>query len=337
MLLPDEFTQAKNVFESPTFETDAIERVPRTLDRRTFLNERRQSRLQQKQTDALQAVPLENSNAKVAWSQVKHLREENRRLRFEMDEKRIELQRLITEYTALQGEFDKEIAVVHNGHQQEIEHYQKHLNEVMDERNRLHEEQITLEKRYQELYHSFQDAVEEEAQKKITDAAKTLVESPESAPVLLQDIKKTVELQVRQVEDKHLLDTLYLKGDLQRMTEVIQQERQQIEEERQCLLALQNNAREQAQLRYKTLQERLRDRWRARLLITAIGTPLLLVALQYLFLVLLRVPIEASISFALIAPIVLCVILVYVLPTPLAMIKNIYTELPHKVRVKKED
>ncbi len=70
---------------------------------------------------------------------------------------------------------------------------------------------------------------------------------------------KTLELQVRQEEDKHLVEALYLKREVQRMAAILDQERQQIEEERHNLLVMQNTAREQAELRQKTLQARLRS------------------------------------------------------------------------------
>jgi len=329
MLSSDDTTQTTQV-------TEAIERLPRPLDRRSSGNERRQPLLQQKQTDVLPQVTVDTPHSKVAWRQVIYLREENRRLRFELEGQRAEMQQLVAEYTSLQAHFEQEVAVVHSGYQQEREQYQSHLQDLMDERNRLQEAQTQLEHRYQDLYHTFQDAVEEEAQKMVTEAAQTLELSPDSTPLVLQDVMKTLELQVRQEEDKHLVEALYLKREVQRMAESLAQERALIAEERQRLLVMQNTAREQAELRQKTLQLRLRSRWKARTIITTVGMIFLLVILQFLFLNLAHVKLAAYISFLLLLPIIICSLLAFLLFGPLARARESYYITPRKKKSGKD-
>lgn len=345
--MPEDFTQTTDALDAGLQDTGALEAnlkdtgvletLPRTLDWRSILNERRQSILQQKQTESLPRLTNgDTANTKVAWRQVLQLREENRRLRFDLEEQRSELQRLIAEYTAMQEEFDREIAIIHNGHQQEIEHYHQHLNEMIDERNRLQDAHSLLEQRYQNLYHSFQDAAEEEAQKMVTEAAKTLELPSGTTPVLFQDVVKTVEFKVRQEEDKHLIEALYLKREVQSMAEKLQQARQQIDQERQNLLIMQNTVREQAVLRHKMLQARLEARWTMKSVCTAIGVLFLLVVMQFVFLYFLNVRVAPAVSLSILAPIVLCIVCAILFATPYKTIKHIYTGAPHRKKVKNE-
>ena len=92
---------------------------------------------------------------------------------------------------------------------------------------------------------------------------------------------KTIEFQVRQEEDKHLVEALYLKREVQRMATLLDQERQEIEEERHNLLVMQSTAREQTELRQKTLQARLRSRWKVRSITITIGMVILLVTFSF--------------------------------------------------------
>src|SRR5205085_9775163 len=141
-------------------------------------------------------------------------------------------------------QFEKEIEATHYGHQQEIEQYQSHLREMMEERKELQESYQALQRRYQELYHDYQDtfheAVEEEASKMVTDAARTLVLSPEHVPPLLHDVKKTVEFQIKQEEDQHIAEALYMMRQAQIKAEQLEQElaheRAQMDIERQNIV-----------------------------------------------------------------------------------------------------
>jgi hypothetical protein len=279
---------------------------------------------------------VETPHAKVAWRQVIQLREENRHLRFELEEQRTEMQQLLAEYNVLQAQFDQEATGIHSGYLQEREQYQRHLHALMDERNRLQETYTNLERRYMDLYHTFQDAVEEEAHRMVTEAAQTIELSPDSAPLLFQDVMKTLELQVRQEEDKHLVEALYLKREVQRMAALLEQERQHIEEERHNLLVMQNTAREQANLRQKTLQARLRSRWKLRSITVTVGMIILLVTLQFLFLNLARIKIAAEISFLLLLPIIVCSLLAFVLSGPFSRARDTYFGASHQKKVNKD-
>lgn len=320
MLSPDEMTQT----------TEALEQLPRTLDRRSSASERRQSILQHKQTEGLPVVTTEPPNGRVAWRQVILFREENRRLRGELEDQQAELQRLMSDYTTLRDGVEQEVAVIHNGYRKEIEQYQTHLQEMMEERNRLQEANAQLEQRYQELYHTFRDEVEQEARKMMTEAAQTVILAPEKVPDLLHDVVKTVELQVRQEEDKHLVEALYFKREVQRIADLLEQERQQMSKERQQLAVWQNSVREQAELRYKTLDARLRTRWRTVSVGTSVGLLALLVVLQFICLAFLHVAVMTPVAVAILAPIVLCVIGAIVLAGPLDMLKHFYLSVPHK-------
>ncbi len=311
-----------------TSTTESLEQLPRTLDRRSALSERRQSMLQQKQTDDLPALTLDTPHTKIAWRQVVALREENRRLRFALEDQQAELQQLLSDYTTLKDGLDQEIAVIHNGHQQEIEQYQSHLQALMDERNRLHNAYSMVDLRYQDLYHTFQDAVEDEAQKMMTEATQTIMLTPDKAPALWQDVVKTLEIQVRQAEDKHLVEALYLKHEVQRTLAQLEQEREQVDAERQCLVVLQNSAREQAELRHKTLHERLHTRWRVASVATSLGLLGALMVLQFVSLFLFQVHLTTSISLAMLLPVIVCTVLALALVNPLKWVKHIYNHIP---------
>src|SRR5438876_4871374 len=146
---------------------------------------------------------------------------------------------------------------------------------------------------------------------------------------------KTLELQVRQEEDKHLVEALYLKREVQRMVSVLEQERRQIEEERHNLLVMQNTAREQAELRQKTVRDKLRYRWKVGSITLTIGMVILLVTMQFLFLNLAHIKIAAQISFLLLLPIIVCSLLALVLSGPLSRARFIYHGAPHKKKVPK--
>lgn len=329
MLLPDDTTQ----------NTATSEQVSRTYDHRSALSTRRRNIFQQKQsereTESLPVVKKDapeqgTPHAKGAWRQVLQLREENRRMRRELEGIRSEMQRLLAEYTAVQGNFEREVTVIHSGQLQELAQVQHHLRDVMNERNRFQESYRKMEHRYQELYSNFQVAVEEESEKILSDAAQTLVLSPENAPAVLRGAVKTIELQVRQDGDQHLVEAHTLKDEFRRITSRLEQEQSELEQERQTLLRMQNSVREQAELRHRTLQAHLRARWTAALAFITTGVLVLLVVLQYLFLFLLRVYISTVISVALLAPIVVCVIVAAMFSRPFSTMRHFYRSAPHK-------
>jgi hypothetical protein len=313
MLLSDDQTF---VPEATEHATDAIERLPFSGNRRSVRNGRRQSLLQQKQTDPLPRVSGEASNRKLAWRQVIQLREENKRLHCELN--------------AFQTQFEQKLAAVRSGHQQEVEQYQNYLRDLMEEYNHLQEAQRHLEHRYQELSHTFQEAVEDEAHKMVTEAASTVVLSPEHTPVLLRDLKKTIELQTRQVNDQHVAQTLYLMREAQRkaqqMEQELDQERQQLATERQNLLTLQNSLREQAKLRFAIQQAHLQARWVAALATTVTVIVLVFIFLQWLVYQALGLPLLD----AFLLPVFICFILTLLAARLWASYKHFHHSTPHK-------
>src|ERR1700733_1189743 len=88
-----------NMFSSEEISqtTEALDKLPRTFDRRSALNERRQHILQQKQTDVLPVLGSESPSTKWAWRQMVQLREENRRLRASLEDLRVEMQQLVAD------------------------------------------------------------------------------------------------------------------------------------------------------------------------------------------------------------------------------------------------
>jgi hypothetical protein len=285
MLPPDDTTQT----------TGSSERTPRPHNRRDSLSERRQNILHQKQTDTLPVVNNEAPNGRIAWRQLIQLREENKRLRWEL------------------SELEKEIEAIHSSHQQEIEQYENHLQNMMEERDRLKESHYQLERRYQELYHDFHNTVEEEAQKMVQEAARTLVLSPESRPTMMNDAMRTVELHFRQVEDERTAEALYLMRQAQRKAKEMEQElvneRQQIALERQNIQNLHNSIREQARLRKRVVEQHLRAQNTLSLILITTTVLVLLPVFQIILLSLVRVKMAPGTYFLLFVPIVVCVLL----------------------------
>lgn len=233
-----------------------------------------------------------------------------------------------------------EIEAIHKGYQQEIQQYETHLAEMMEERNQLLEEHQMLERRHQELYYNFLASVEEEAHKMVTEAARTITLplNGKETPPLLRDAVQTLEVHARRLEDEHTAHTLYLMREAQRKAALLEEqlrlERQQIAQERQNLINLQNSVREQAQLRYKTIQSRLQARWKLQLVI---ATGILLVVLlfgQAIGLHLLHVPMSASLIFTLIVPVFLCPVVAYAYVYLHRLGLYIYHGAPHRTKVK---
>jgi hypothetical protein len=340
MFAPDEITQT----------TGALERLPRGLARQSTLSGKRQRRTEEKNTDTLAPLTtdtlaplttdtlapltLESPKAKAVSRQMAQLRKENRYLRAALEEQRTEMQKVLSEYAQLHSEFDQEIAVVHQGHQQDLAYYQTQLQELMDERNQLNETQQTLEERYQALQESFQGTVQEEAHKLMQEATEAAMRSPETVPPLVQDVVKTVELHVRQEEEKHLIEALYLKREVKRMAEFLEQERQQLQKEQQQLLSFQLSVREQANTRHKLIEERLHTRQRVFSILTSLALLTLFVVLEFVCLALFQTPFVGSVALSIMLPIVACILLRIVLEAPLDLLKTIYTSAPHKRRVK---
>ncbi len=306
--------------EATEHTTDAMERLEQPPNRRNHLDGRRQSFLQQKQTDALPQVNSDTTSGKPAWRQVIQLREENKRLRYELN--------------ILQARLDQERAAIQSSHQQEIEQYQHHLRDLMEEHNQMQEAQRALEQRYQKLYHSFLEAVEEEAHKMITEAVHTVELSPQQ-PVVLRDLKKTIELQARQVEDQHVAQTLYLMREAQhkaqQMEQELDRERQQIATERQNLVTLQTSIRTQAQLRYDTQKTQLQAHWTFKVTVTVTIALLCVLALQGAF-----VSLGLPLLFSSIAAIFVAVVLAAIVARAWSLSSHIRTSTPRRIIVKEK-
>jgi len=304
--------------------------------RQNILLQKQQERQQDRNTDVLSGVnteALEVPNMKLPVRQLALLREENKRLERELEIVREEMRQLSGKYAAIRTEYENELVVIHNGQQQEIAQYSNQLQEVIGERNHLKESYFQLERRYQELYSNFQGAVEDEAQKIVAEAAKTLILAPDKPPVLMHDVMKTIELHAQQVEDKQLVEVLYLKREVQRLSEQLNGERQELEQERQQLLQMQHSLREQAELRHKVIQTRLRTRWAMGIALVTTTSLVLLVLLQVLFLKIDHVAFTAPLDFAIFAPVLFGVIFSLIFAHPLSMIRSIYKGAPHKKKV----
>src|SRR5215471_4316835 len=180
MYLPDDTTSHTSIRPG--------ERPLRAASRREFINEKRH-----KNTDLLPKINGEMSGGKAALRQIAQLREENKRLRWELYEQ----QRLTIQHKNVQAHLEQEIESIQHSHEQAIEQYNVHLLEMIEEHKQLQEEKQQLERRYQELDHTFHDTVELEANKLVEEAAQTLNLSPEHTPPLLRDVAKTLEFQTK--------------------------------------------------------------------------------------------------------------------------------------------
>lgn len=312
-------------------DTEALEALGQPSQPKQETSGRRHTTTSRKQTSSL--PPTETPGARVAWRQAVQLREENRRLRQEVDELRSELRSLIQEYTNQQNRYEQEVAIIHSGHQQEIGQYEQHLRDLTAERNDAQQEQQRLEERYQELHQAFQEAVNEEVHKMVLEGTQTVKLPSTVMPEALENVKKTIQLQVLQEENEHIVEAMYLKREVQQMVDTLDQEKKQLEEERQRLLVMQNSVREHAELRMKAVQTRLNIRWRAALTVNTVAMLAVLLILQCLFLYLTHM-LSPFIGFVLTAPIVVCGLLSLILAGPLSTAKHVYANIPRKKRAK---
>lgn len=315
MLSSDETTQ----------NTGSCERIPRPFNRRDVVNERRQNILQHKQTESLPGVQADAANGRIAWRQLIQLREENKRLRW------------------LLAEAGKDESTVSDHQTQEIEHYRHQIQELLAEQSRLQEAYHQLERRYQEQYHSFQQEVEEEANRMVSHAARTIELTPENrpdGPAAFKDVMKTVELHVRQAQDKHTAEALYLMRQAQRkaskLEEELTQERQQIAVERQNLHNLQTSAREQAELRKRIVEERLRAQYTLTLTIMTTFFLLLLPLFQLVAYSFIHIPFTPQLVLALFAPLLVCAVLVAIFSYIRSSTRLISSSTPQKKAVQKK-
>lgn len=283
--------------------TGSMIRATRAASRRELLKNKRA-----RNTEMLPGVNEEDVHGKTPRPQVAHLREENQRLHRELEEQ----QEQLATYQSSMDLLDSEIETIHRDHRQEIEQYQQHLREMMDERNQMQEVNQQWEQRYQDLYHSFQDAVEEEANKMVKEAAQTLVLSPEHTPALLGDVVKTLEAQMRQTEDQRTAELLALMRQAQYKSELFEQEivseRNELAHERENLRLLRESITQQAQQRYQIERTRLNARWTTGLMFTSIFMLCLLVTLEIVFESFQLAPV-----IDIFVPLGICMVLTYVI------------------------
>lgn len=283
---------------------ESYDRYARHMSRQVILSEKRN-----RTTDVLPIIPSDASNGKLGARQLAQVRDENRRLHHEIEE----LQSRIAQYSEAETQFDQEVETIHHAHQLEIEQYQSHLREMMDELNQKQQTFQEMEQRYQELYHSFQDAVEEEAGKLVTEAAQTMVLSPEHTPPILHDVVKTLEFQVKQTEDQHVAELMALMRQAQRKNEMLElalaQERENLFNERQKVFEEQKRMSEQSVLRHKMIDAHLRTRFAT--VVTALTTVLLMVygitalGMYTVF--------RMSIYWSIISPLAICAVLAFII------------------------
>jgi len=277
--------------------TGPIDRSARVAYRREIINEKRQ-----RHTDMLPKINGEMSNGKTTSRQIAQLREENKRFRWKIDEQ----QHLIYQYRQTQAQLEREIDNLKRSKQNEIEQYEIHLREAIEERNQLEATNQELKRRYQELDHSFHENVSEEAKKMVSEAANTIILTPEHTPPLLRDVAKTVELHMKQTEDQHVAALLALIRQAQYKADLLEQElaneREKIAEERQNLLDQQARISEQAQYRYTTMQQHLQAHWTLVLTMMAALLLILVPIFQLVF-----VAMKFSLDIAIFIPVIICI------------------------------
>ena len=244
----------------------SIDRSARVAYRREIINEKRQ-----RHTDMLPKINGEISNGKTTSRQIAQLREENKRFRWKIDEQ----QHLIYQYRQTQTQLERELDNLHRNKQNEIEQYEIHLREAIEERNQL-------------------------------EAANTIVLTPEYTPPLLRDVAKTVELHMKQTEDQHVAELLALIRQAQYKADLLEQElaneHEKIAVERQNLLDQQSRISEQAQYRYTTMQQHLQAHWTLVLTLMAAFLLILVPIFQLVF-----VAMKVQLDIAIFVPVAICI------------------------------
>lgn len=174
----------------------------------------------------------------------------------------------------------------------------------------------------------------------VEEAARTLVLTPENRPTTRTDLLKTVELHVRQAEDRHTAEALYLMRQAQRKAAQLEQElateRQQIAIERQNIHNLQQSVREQAQLRKRVVTERLRVGYTLTLTLMTTVLLILLPIFQVIFFSFLGIPLMTATIFALFAPLLLCIVLAAIIAYVRSNTRLIVESTPHKQKEEKK-
>src|SRR5437762_2618026 len=113
--------------DDTTQNTGAIEKVLRPYNHHDYASERRQHILQQKQTDDLPGINSRVTQGRIAWRQFIQLREENKRLRWEL------------------AKYIDAIDTIQNMHQEEVEQYESHADEMKAKQDRTIQDHLELE------------------------------------------------------------------------------------------------------------------------------------------------------------------------------------------------
>lgn len=305
MLMPDDTADS----------TGALERLPRHFNHRDYHSERRQQILQQKQTEALPELPTDGIQGKALQRQFVVLREEHMRLQQQLTDA------------------EQELATIHRGHLQEIENYQEHIKGLIAERDKLQEQFVKTEQRYQELSDKFESAIAEEAYRMLASATHTVeLGIDNDAPTVEEDLKKTVKLHIRQVEDQHVAQALYLARQAQHkaalLEEELARERQQITEERAKLYTMQNTLREQAEQRKRTIDAHLRSKYAAKTTFYAILLTLPFAVVQFI----LTADLHTTLIFALVVAFLVCLIISIAFLGFRSSVGGIFSSAPRKAK-----
>jgi hypothetical protein len=283
--------------------TDHIDRSARIAYRREIINEKRQ-----RHTDMLPKINGEISNGKSPSRQIALLREENKRFRWKIDQQ----QHLLNQYRQTQEKLEQEIHDLKRSKQNEIEQYEIHLREAIEDLNLLEANYQELKSRYTDLDHTFHENVSQEANKMVAEAANTIILTPEHTPPLLRNVAKTVELQMKQTEDQHVAALLALIRQAQYKADLLElelnNEREKIAEERQNLLDQQASIGEKAQYRYTTMQQHLQAHWTLVLTLMA-AFLLILVPIFQLIFVAMKVPLDIAIFI----PVFICIFIAFLI------------------------
>lgn len=292
----------------------SAERLPRRFNHRDYLSERRQQILQQKHTDALPALP----NDKTFLRQLTLLREENMRLQQQFNNAA------------------EEIEAIHNGHRRESESYEKHINGLIAERDALQERYLQAEEQYQALHIRFESAAAEEAYRMLAEATNTTeIPQMKDAPSVEEDLKKTVELHIRQVEDQHVVQALYLARQAQhkaaQLEEQLARERWQIIQDRDKLHTMQESLRQQAEQRQQTIEAHLRAKFTATVVLITVISLVVLVVFQLIF----AEDLHTTLGIALFVPIFLCFLIALMIGSLRSAVNYVASSTPRKTKAKK--
>lgn len=274
----------------------------------------REEALQQKNTDVLPSLDAAEAISTPATWKALQLREENDRLR------------------SLLAESEQAREQLFSVRRQEIERYEQQLQQEIDEYQQL-------ELHYQELYHSFQDAVDEEANSLLLEVAHTLALPAEARPPATSEALQAIANQVRHMADQQIAEALYITRQAQRQVTQLEKqlaaEYQQLASERQQMQSAQASALELLAQRKRKMEARLRTRYRFSLSMIALLF-LLLPLLQVIGLSLFHMPTSMPLFFSLFAPVFLYIVVGVLIGRAHEVIQLFLTSGPHRKTIKQK-